>query len=70
MAKRKTITLAKDDAVHEELRSFWRSSRKNKNKVENWVDEKTEFGSVAVFLRSGSTDLFEEIISDLKIENP
>lgn len=51
------------------LRGFWRSSPTNKKKLEKWVDDKTHFGSVPVFLRAGGADLHPEIISDLKIQN-
>jgi hypothetical protein len=49
------------------LRGFWRKNRKNKKKLEKWVDDNTDFGSVPVFLRSGGPDLHPEILADLKV---
>lgn len=65
MAKRTNIALS--DPPHDGLREFWRSSPANKKKVEKWVDDNTVLGSVPVFLRSGSADLFEKIAKDLKM---
>jgi hypothetical protein len=67
MAKRTSVTAT--NAPHHGLRKFWRSGRANKKKMEKWVDDKTHFGSVPVFLRAGSPDLYQKIISDLKIPN-
>lgn len=52
------------------IRAFWRSSARNKKSVEDWVDNNTDFGSVAVFLRSNSTPLYQQIIKQLSIPTP
>jgi hypothetical protein len=49
------------------LRAFWRKSPKNKKKLEKWVDDNTDFGSVPIFLRAGGLDQHPEILKDLKV---
>jgi hypothetical protein len=51
------------------LRRYWRSNPTNKKKLEKWVDENTNFGSVPVFLRAGGIDQHPNVISDLKVPN-
>jgi hypothetical protein len=67
MTEPKHVTVTATNPDHD-LRSFWRSNKTNKKKLEDWVDHKTHFGSVPVFLRSGSSELFEKALSD--IQNP
>lgn len=49
------------------IRTFWRSSASNKRTVEKWIENNTSYGSVAIFLRSNSAELYSKIITDLSI---